>query len=82
MWHIVVSCAALLNLSASTQIEMNHIIPHVGEFCLTHRDAKLSIVYGPFVATKKSDIMRQGLEFREANDVGNRDSTNGGSVLR
>ncbi len=53
IYHAVLTCATLLNLSMTTKMEMQHLLPQAAEYCMNHTDGKLSVAYGPIEKTQK-----------------------------
>jgi hypothetical protein len=47
IYHTILACAALLNLSMETKLEMQRLLPQAASYCLSNPQGKLSVDYGP-----------------------------------
>ncbi len=47
IYHTVLACATLLNLSMTTKVEMQHLLPQAASYCLENPKGRLSVAYGP-----------------------------------
>lgn len=70
IYHTVLACATLLNLSMTTKIEMQKLLPHAASYCITNPQGRLSVSYGPMQKSEEpSRLPTWGSDQYESNAV-------------
>lgn len=65
LYHAVLMCSVLLNLSMTTKLEMQKLLPKAASYCIENPEGRLSVAYGPIQRHNDSGFRQWGNNERE-----------------